>query len=331
MWKPVKTVAGFLAAVCVACAYVSAAESGEAVPRKLRDGEVLMDVPEVIRNDLNNKAVWFLRAVYPDLSPEWIDETYTNRFMQERYIVYGFGTNPGPRVSFGSEPIVGLPLPYGDSVGLSTTGVPQGVRLPKQDKPLTLKEAQEIAESVLGRLLGESEDSVRMNLERSGERKTDHAYYFAWREDRKEPFQFAGKYVYITIRSADGLVLRARIKEALPAPKIPFEAIVKEAKSKIENFQEKYLHLSRRCNGCRRTLVWEYVVPPPPMGQPEDFTWWDATTGVLLYSVVLKGGTREKPYRDKAFYAEMDLEQMENQLKDILRLRALELSKDTTE
>ena len=118
------------------------------------------------------------------------------------------------------------------------------------------------------------------------------------------------------------------LREALPVPKIPVEAIARRARSAIKGFQEGRLQLVRHYYACVETLVWLYEVPPPPMGAPEDRTLWDATTGRLLYSVVLNGGTPGKPYRSQAVLTASSPQHAERHLAKSVELQKAKLVHD---
>ena len=80
------------------------------------------------------------------------------------------------------------------------------------------------------------------------------------------------------------------------------------------------------------TPVWQYFIPPEPGGGgPEDETWWDANTGELLYSEVLRGGTAREPYRNPAFFVEVTDELIMRNVEKMLLDRATELKRQAKE
>ncbi|MHC4983869.1 MAG: hypothetical protein ACYTF6_11985, partial [Planctomycetota bacterium] len=64
--------------------------------------------------------------------------------------------------------------------------------------------------------------------------------------------------------------------------------------------------------------TWKYRIPAPQQGSAKDRTFWDARTGDLLYSEVIKGGTRKKPYRSENFYFTPDEKELVSRLKQLL-------------
>ncbi len=293
--------------------------------RKLHRGEVLTEVPEGIQRDLYNKAIQFVRKVYPDMDEEVLRDRCSRQFLQDRCVVRGMHSAMGPKVGFAGRPGVGLSFPAGDRVSLGTEEVPPDVRLEKLEKPLKLKEAEQLAIRVLTRLLANPRDVTRFKMINSGESRMDQLYYFDWREAKTEPFRKAGKTIRIMVQKNDGLIQCVRVTEALPDPKIRFEDIAKTAAGVTPGFKSKHLYLTQRHQAGMGRLVWRYAVPPKPQGWYTDVSMWDAMTGELLYSEVSKGGKPDKPYRNPAFYTELTEESKQRNVEELIKRRVAEL------
>lgn len=319
----------------IACSFARHAPAGEPEaggPRKLHKGEAILQIPKAIQKDLNERAASFVRKVYPDLKESWIRKKCSAYFMRDRYVVRSLHSIEGPDVGFAGRPGIGVSFPDGHQVGVGTEDVPPGVTLEERKRPLTLEEARRVASSVLSRLVPLAEQRrVQMKLRRSGYAALSRAYYFDWTGYPAGRPRNAGRHIRVSVQKADGLVTGARLKEALPDPRVPADVIAKKARNAIKGFRRERLCLERRYDACRKRLIWKYEVPPPPGGGPEDRTLWDANTGTLLYSELLRGGTAKDPYRHEAFRTAWNKEQAKEELERQVRRRALELSEGTQE
>ena len=91
------------------------------------------------------------------------------------------------------------------------------------------------------------------------------------------------------------------------------------------------IYLETRYRGGAGTLVWIFEVPPSPGGSSLYETWWDATTGDLLYSMVLHGGTPEKPYQNPKYFTEVNDEVIKRNIDMLIKDRVAELEKKRDE
>ena len=137
--------------------------------RKLHRGEVLPEVPQIIHRDLYNKAIQFVRKVYPDMDEEVLGDLCSRHFLQDPCVVRGMHSAMGPEVRFAGRPGVCLSFPAGDRISLGTEELPPDVRLEKLEEPLELKEAEQLARRVLKRLLANARDVTRFKITNSGE------------------------------------------------------------------------------------------------------------------------------------------------------------------
>ena len=71
--------------------------------------------------------------------------------------------------------------------------------------------------------------------------------------------------------------------------------------------------------------MWIYEVPAPPGGGPRNETWWDAMSGELLFSKVLHGGTKKKPYQNPRYFSEVNDAVIKRNLETLIRDRVTEL------
>ncbi len=127
--------------------------------------------------------------------------------------------------------------------------------------------------------------------------------------------------VYFHIRRSNGLVLRCEWNALRLRPAVPYEKIVEMAKAagRTEHAvgRRNDIVLQTHYYGGVGTLIWEFVTPPGPGGARQDDTWWDATTGELIYSMVLHGGTPDKPYRNPQYFVEVNDALLKRQYREV--------------
>jgi len=129
--------------------------------------------------------------------------------------------------------------------------------------------------------------------------------------------------IEIRVGKEDGNVKMIRLYPApedyLGEPKVTREEAAKlvEAMPGHERwFDPKRLCLEIRRQHADQRLVWSYYpARPSDGGLPRRYAVWDATTGEVLESDCLEGGTREKPYRNPAFHGPPGKDQLENAIK----------------
>jgi len=306
------------------------APDNDSAPPRLYKGQVFVQVPEAIRKDLNAKACSFGRMVYPDIQEEALKKAAESFLLKDRYVVTGMHSRSGMGVWSGKGvPSFSMSFPAGEHMALGAREPPPGVLLKKRQKALTIEEAEPLANRVMVRLTGSQPEYRDLTLRATGDFRPSNfeAYYFDWRSYSRSPDTW-GRMVRVEVRKEDGLITRVELRHSLPRPTLSFDEAAKLAKASFKDFDPENLSPGSVFHAGITRMTWYYAVPPPPEGDSRDDTEWDATTGEILYSKVLKGGKPEKPYENPVFYTEVNEEVYKRNIEKVIRDRVAELEKE---
>ena len=268
--------------------------------------EITVKVPEALRKHLAKEFLDLATAVYPEADAKLIRQDAEKEFLSEEY-AFDVGQASGVRrYCKEGKSKVGFSfwLPLGRKLSVSTTGVPTGMKVKALDKPLTLNQAMPIAESAMKRLFPNPSEFGRMKMFESLTRRDGVSHIFRF---RRGGIDAAGEELTVQISVWSNGVIRtvSFMRTRHPIRKIPFEQMAATAKKVIPNFNPKHLNPRFVHYYSAVTVAWGYW---PPLGEPESQvrlrTMWDPWSDKVLYSRILNGGTRDKPYRNPDFYFE---------------------------
>jgi len=297
-------------------------------PRKLQDWEVYLKVPEIVQRDLYEKALKLALMVYKDADNEEIREVCRSSFLKDFQIVGPMKGIEPPVVGGGESPWVRTSFPWPDEVSVGTEQVPRGLAFKSRDEPISLNEAKDVSYSILSRLCKDANEAKDFKLKYSIETQ-DRTFWIVWNRNIPGDLVGAVRSVVFLIRKPDGLVTRVSRFAQIRKPKISFAEISGVARKSGLNSWLSDITLESRNLGGRLRLVWRYETPPSEGGSgPNDTTFWDANTGELLCSMVLHGGTPEKPYGAETIYKEAKQEDYIPNLQEQIRLRVKELEEE---
>ncbi len=300
-------------------------------PEKVTKHDAWVAVPRVVQVDLYRRMVTIAQAAFPDADFNNWKKILANELLRDHYLVRSIKGVGGP--SYGSA--FSMSFPSGRRLwrlSRATKGRPASVTLPERTQPLKAAEARKIALDFVGRLgrMGLIDARVPLIAKLSGSRDF-HAFTF--RPAGDTPVHIAGPSVVVVIGKADGLIDSVQLTSSLRAPEDVVAKIVSEAKAVIPNFDPKQFRLEEMFRSCRRKLVLKYevvTISEPPDGVADTnvkvWGWWDAETGRLVYSGRLKGGSPDRPYMNKTFFAKAPPAEMRKNLIHLIQLRAAQLN-----
>ena len=271
--------------------------------RELMKDDIFIPVPEVLRREILQKAYVFATRVYPDADKEMIRQRFEKYLLtSEYYIVSQAGANPGVSVPRSSgSPWVGVEFPFADRMILGVDDPPPGSKLPLRDEPLRDDEAKEQARRVLSRLLASQEESDQFEIAHSWDSQLDRVFSVGLVRTKEVKGERCIIGAEFRIRKKDGLVQEAKLAFHLPNPRIGREEIFARFSGLLPEMYPSEITLGAPYRAGKRCLTWTYVKVIPNRGIVRDMTIWDADSGELLFSEVLNGGTREKPFgRERA-------------------------------
>jgi len=296
------------------------------------EGYCAVPVSSIVQRDMYEAACGYLEKVYPDIDKEWMRKECGSALLQDRYPVFRADRGFWPSARAGTEGLVRLEItfPWHDRFLLDARKPPPGAVLEKLSKPLTLADAEGRARVVLARVLADPNRARRFSLERSGEAQNNY-YYFDFRERGDPSLHYILGNAYVEVRRSDGFIRECDLRTQRLRPKVPYEKVVEMAKAAGRTGDRTDdIVLYTHYNGGIGTVTWDYGTPPDmKMGgvAPVDETWWDATSGELLFSMVLRGGTPEKPYKNPKFFTEVNDEVIKRNLAKLIADRVTELEK----
>ena len=292
-----------------------------------------MAVPEIIQKDLYQSACRFLEGVYPDIDKDWMRKECGKALLKDRYGLLRLHRAIWPAM----VPVLNtdtfkmdMAFPWCDVVEIEALRPPPGVSPEKLEKPLTLAEAEVRARRVLAVMTGGPDRARRFEATVSGGRRAGYDY-FIFEEFANPPGRYALAHACIDIRRSDGFVQRCEWSAERLRPKISYEKAAEMAKAAgRKGNRDDDIRLAPYYNGGKETLLWAFCTPPPPGGgMPQDDTSWDAMTGELVFSMMLHGGTPQKPYYNAKYTAEIKDETkddvIQRNLEKVIRQRVAEL------
>jgi HEAT repeat protein len=295
-------------------------------------------VPKIVQQDMQQAACKLLQEIYPGIDIEWVRKECGKTLLQNEFTFTPVNRNwSPPEVHIHSEGIFDLTMdfPRCDNFRLSTLfrsgpGKPPPGAAVKPEKPLTVAKAKDIAYGLLGQVTGDARRAQRFTVEEAGEAQMDFDFVTLV-EHAHAPRPYPTGRFDISIGRANGLITMCNYwSVADRQPKVPYEKVAEMAKAagrKYERGDDIVLReiIHRAGVGI---LTWDFRTPPPPGGsEPFDDTVWDATTGELLYSKVLDGGTGHAPYENPKYYGEVSDDVIQRNLEKLIRDRAAELEK----
>ena len=288
-----------------------------------------MSVPKIIQQDMYAEACRYLGKVYPDVDKQWVRTECAKVFLKNRYGLMRLQYPWPPTVRIQTKATIQMDVAFPDcrTVLLGARRLPPGVVSEELEKPLTLDLAQERARRVLDRFIGDLERAKSFKAVLSGEAQANYDCFrfveFADSSDRIPLTAFV-----FHVRRSDGFIQRCDWYGDPIKPKIPFEKVAKMAKAipKGEG-RSGELRFDMQYRAGLGTPMWIYEVPALPGGWPTKTTWWDATTGDLLFSVVLRGGTAEKPYQNPKYFTAVTDAVIQRNIEKLIKDRVAELEK----
>ncbi|MDK1030386.1 MAG: hypothetical protein QGD94_00090 [Planctomycetia bacterium] len=286
--------------------------------------QMRIKLPEIIRKDLTRRVLKLARQTYPKVNAEQVRVDMEKLLMPETYNVR-IDASVGPSVFFPSggktNISVSMSFPRGQPLGIGTHDSFTARVVTTPDKPLSLDAAKAIANGAYARIVPDVTERARFSLTSAELWEAMGGYNFIWIDDRSGEKGGTRRTVNITVQKGNGIISQTGLMQ-LPAPKVSRKQMSETAAKSIKDFNEKHLWLDIHYYYSAQTLVWIYEVLPTKDGPARERSIWDATSGEILYSEILNGGTGKKPFRSDKFYFEPTAKAVKNILMKSIETRA---------
>jgi len=254
---------------------------------------------------------------------------------------------------------VSIPLGAQYAVGLwrREGAAPPGRELRERQESLTMDEARQIAREVFRNIVPTVAERTGYEEGRARADKGLGSFYsFVWTGQAPADSGFGKRTIWIAVRMSDGVVRSVSVEqERIPTFAVAREEIIEQARDAFqqelvaagedEGLLQRIGEAADRFDPTDQNLklqmfthytswapAWVYIIPNYlETGLAKDMSAWNAKTGEVLISWVLKGGTRAAPYRAPEFFYEATRKNVQAELQELVDSTAVELTRPATQ